>query len=578
METQKVKNRTELIVYILVILGLVAVVNYLGMRFFKRIDMTESKEYSVSEATKKALKGLNDIINIKVYFSKDLPPHMHKTITDVKDILAEYQAYAGKNLKVTWEDPAESEDAKNMARSLGIPEVQLQTFEKDKQQVMNCYLGIAILYEDKKEALPVVQNLQNLEYDLTMAIMKVSRTSEPHVGILKLDTMPELPPQYQDKVDMSATTKKKNEQLITTLETTYKVTVVDVSNGDPIDSSIKTLIVPGSENLTTRKLFEIDQYFMKGGKVIMLTDAMAIQFQYGVRAMPQESKSFDALEHYGVRVEKNLLLDGSCGQVTVPQRVGPFQMNVAVPYPYFVRVGKSGFNKNNPAVAPLSEVVFPWVSPLTLLVDKADSAKADAKVKATVLVNSSEKSWLAPGSMDLNPQQQWTMPPEKELKPVNLAVYLSGSFKSYFEGKGVPPLRDPVPGDTMSQINMGAADASRQVVSSTDNGHLVVIGDADCITGQNATPQNISLVLNLVDWLSLDNNLIAIRTRAIKDRTMNANLLQEGSSKPAIIRLVNILIMPVILVVVGLVIYFRRREVIPVASATPASPAVKEEK
>ena len=74
MEKQKVKNRTELIVYVLVIFGLIAVVNYGGAKWFKRIDMTDSKQYSVSTATKKILKSLDDIINIKVFFSKDLPP------------------------------------------------------------------------------------------------------------------------------------------------------------------------------------------------------------------------------------------------------------------------------------------------------------------------------------------------------------------------------------------------------------------------------------------------------------------------------------------------------------------------
>lgn len=565
MEKQKVKNRTELLVYILAILGLVAVVNYLGVRWFKRIDMTEGREYSVSAATKKVLRSLDDIVNIKVYFSKDLPPHLHKTVTDVKDLLFEYQAYAGKNLRITWEDPAESEETKNMARSLGIPEVQLQTFEKDKQQVMNGYLGIAVLFEDKKEALPVVQNLRNLEYDLTMAIMKVSRDSEPHIGIVKMDTMPDLPPQYEDKVDMSSSTKKKNEQLIETLRNTYKVSIVDISGGEPIDSSIKTLIVPGVENLSTRKLFEIDQFFMRGGKLIVLAEAVGVQFQYGVRAVPQESKLFDMLEKYGVRVEKSLILDPSCGQVTVPQKYGPFQMNVAVPYPYFVRVGKTGFDQDNPAVSPISEIVLPWASPITLLVDKEDSLTSESRVKAKVLAHSTEKSWLGQGTMDLNPQQDWQnvmASAASGMKEHNLVVYLNGHFESFFEGQTVPPVKDPVPGDTMSQVDIGSGnDASREVAPSTGEGHLVVVGDADLINGQNATPNNVSLVLNLVDWLSLDNNLIAIRTRAIKDRTMNADLLQEGSSKPNMIRLVNIILMPVILIIIGLVIYLRRREV-----------------
>ena len=45
--------------------------------------------------------------------------------------------------------PAENEDTKSKVRNLGIPEVQLQTFEKDKAQVINGFLGIAVLFADK---------------------------------------------------------------------------------------------------------------------------------------------------------------------------------------------------------------------------------------------------------------------------------------------------------------------------------------------------------------------------------------------------------------------------------------------
>ena len=194
METKKIKSRTELIVYVLVVLGLIAVVNYLVSLRFGRIDLTDGKEYSISPATKKILKNLDDVINVKVYFSKNLPPNLHRTVTDVKDMLAEYKAYGGKKLRISWVDPAESEKLKTEARSMGVPEIQLQTFEKDKAQVMNGYMGIAVLFADRKETLPVVQNLKNLEYDLTLAIMKVSRSSTPAIGVVKVDTLPEIPP------------------------------------------------------------------------------------------------------------------------------------------------------------------------------------------------------------------------------------------------------------------------------------------------------------------------------------------------------------------------------------------------
>lgn len=562
METKKIKNRSEIIIYILAILGLVVVVNYIGTRGFKRIDMTAGKEYSISQATKKSLKSLNDIITIKVYFSKNLPPHMNRTVTSVKDILAEYQAYAGKNLNISWQDPAESAEVKQKAQSLGVPEVQLQTFEKDKAQVINAYLGIAILYEDKKEVIPVVQNLQNLEYDLTMGIMKVSRTSVPKVGIVKLDTLPDLPPQYADKMDQSGKTEKQFEPVYQKLRETYDVSTVDLSSGAPIDTSIKTLIVPGVVNLNERSVYEIDQFFMKGGKLIVLADAVTVSLQYGVNAIPQESKLLDMLESYGVRVEKNLVLDASCGQVSIPQRVGPFTMNVPVPYPYFPRLGAQSFDKKIPAVATLGDIILPWASTLTLTVDKADASKADSsKVKATILAESSEKSWVTAGNFNLNPQQQWA-PPAGQTSKYTLAAYLTGNFKSYFAGKGVPSKTSA--SDTLGQINLkpDAADAGRTTVDGNVNGRLVVIGDADFASGQNAgaSPNNVTMLVNLVDWMSLDNNLIAIRTRSLQDRTMDADLLKEGSSKPMMIRLVNIFLMPAIFIVIGLLIYFRRKE------------------
>lgn len=565
METKKIKNRSEVLIYILAILGLVVVINYIGTRGFKRVDMTEGKEYSISQATKKSLKGLNDLITIKVFFSKNLPPHLNRTVTDVKDILAEYQAYAGKNLNISWQDPAENPETKQAAQSLGIPEVQLQTFEKDKAQVINAYLGIAVLYEDKKEILPVVQNLQNLEYDLTMAIMKVSRNSVPTVGIVKLDTLPDLPPQYADKIDQSGKTEKQLEVLYQKLRDNYTVKTVDLSDGSPIDTSIKTLIVPGVVNLSERKVYEIDQYFMKGGKLIVLADAVTVNLQYGVNATPQESKLLDLLESYGVRVEKNLVLDAACGQVSIPQRVGPFTMNVPVPYPYFPRLGAHSFDKNNPAVASLGDIVMPWVSSLTLSVDKVENASAatdSSKVKAVVLAETSEKSWITSGNFNLNPQQQWA-PPAGQTGKYTVAAYLTGNFKSYFAGKGIPPKSAPG-SDSLSQISLQAdpADANRRTAESNISGRLVVFGDADFASGQNASasPNNLTMLVNVVDWLSLDNNLISIRTRSLKDRTIEANLLKEGSSKPAMIRLINIFLIPVIFIAIGLFIFVRRKE------------------
>jgi ABC-type uncharacterized transport system involved in gliding motility auxiliary subunit len=318
---------------------------------------------------------------------------------------------------------------------------------------------------------------------------------------------------------------------------------------------------------------------MKGGNLIVLADAVKVDFQYGITGKTQETKLLDLLEHYGARVEKNMVLDASCGQVQVPQQFGQFQMNVAVNYPYFVRIGQDGFNEDNPAVAPLAEVIMPWTSSITLLVNKHDAAETDSlsaenpdtkassqAVAATVLAQSSQKSWTQSGQFNLSPKQKWNPDPES-FERHNLMVHLAGDFASYFRGESVPPVNDG--SDTLSQINVDDKDKDREVVEGNTGAHLVIAGDSDFLTRQNATPNNVACLLNLVDWLTLDENLIDIRTRAMVDRTISKDRLGEGSLKPTIIRYTNIILMPVILIAVGLVIFFRRREKTAASAAAP---------
>ncbi|MBD3391630.1 MAG: hypothetical protein GF418_06235 [Chitinivibrionales bacterium] len=591
MASKKVTNRTQSAVFVLIILGFVAVFNYLSTKWFFRLDLTETKEYSISDASKNMLKGLDDLINIKVYFSRNLPPHLRSLESGIKDLLAEFKAYAGGNLRVTWQDPADDEEIKREVRGMGIPEVQLQTFEKDKAQAMNAFLGIAVLYADKKEVLPVVQDVRNLEYDLAQAIMKVFRSETPLVGVLKTDTLPAIPPRMMQQMNMEDPTEKKYSPIFENLKQNYEVKTVDISEGQKIDSTIRTLIVPGGDeaSFTERDLFEIDQYFMGGGNLIVLADAVSLTFQYGVSASGQEPKIMDLLQHYGVRVEDDIVLDASCGQVQIPQKFGFMTMNVAVNYPYFVRVGEGGFHKDNPAVSGLAELIMPWVSPLTLLVNEAgDEAVEDSgAVTAAVLVQSSKRSWLDEGpAFNLNPQQDWgSMIRENEdrLQQHNLIVYLNGNFESYFKGKSVPSVNEESDtsdsADALGGIKLSEADRDRTIVPSNSGGHLVVAGDSDFLSAQNAAPDNITFLLNVVDWLSLDENLIGIRSRALVDRTITDDRLEKGSAFPNLIRFANIFTMPVILIIIGLVLFFRRRGAVdkPAAAKPASEPAPKTE-
>lgn len=581
MENRRIRNSSQLVIYALVIFGFICVANYLSTKVFVRADLTEKKMYSISKATKNVLRKLDDIVSVKVYFSKNLPVNVRTLESDVHDMLSEYKAYAGRNLQISYEDPTKSEEEKRKVTQMGIPELQMQSYEKDKAQVVNAFMGIAVLYGAKKEVMPVVQNLTNFEYDLTQAIQKVSRKENPKIGVLKTDTLPFIPPQYSQQMPNNPEeVHEKYKPIFENLEKNYTVETVNVSDGKPVDSDIKTLIIPGGTKFTNRMLFEIDQYFMKGGALIVCPDAIRVSFQYGAFAAPQDPGILKLLEHYGARVEHSLVCDAACGQVQIPQKVGPFQMNVAMSYPYFVRVIREDLNQNNPAVSTLNEMVLPWVSPVTLLVPEkgAKNAKDSGSVFGTVLIKSSPKSWVVGGGFDLNPQQKWTTPPQG-FKQSNLAVYLDGDFKSYFAGKQVPPVKEPDIGaasDSLHKISLfsDTSAKNRTIVTENKGRHLVVIGESAFLTGQFAMEGNVTFLLNIVDWLSTNDNLISIRTRTMVDRTISKDNLKEGSSMSNFIRYTNILLMPVLVIIVGLIIFFGRRELV----AAPAIPEKTEEK
>ncbi|HAJ78667.1 MAG TPA: hypothetical protein DCO75_02755 [Fibrobacteres bacterium] len=574
MEQNKIKNQSQLVVYILIILGFVGVINYVSTILFSRIDLTEKKMYSVSKATKSTLKKLDDIVNIRVCFSKNLPPNLKSLQSDVKDLLSEYKAYSGKNLHITYEDPSVSEAAKQKIKELGVPELQMQTYEKDKAQVINGFMGIIVQYADKKEVMPVVQNLVNLEYDLTQAIMKVSRKTIPKIGILKTDTLPIIPQQYRQK-ESPEDFRTKYKPIFENLEKNYTIEMPELRNSTPIPSDIKTLVIPGGASFTNHDLFKIDQYFMKGGNLIVLVEPIKINLSYGAMAMPQDPGIIRLLEHYGARVEHDLVLDASCGQVQIPQQVGPFQMNVPVNYPYFVKMLPEGLNKNIPAVSSLSEMVLPWTSTITLLTPNRDSlALKKSGTSGTVgvpLIQSSKKSWVVSGNFDLNPQQKW-MAPKEGFKQSILMAYLSGNFTSYFAGKSIPPVNEA---DTAKKDSTANSSDMSQIVQSASGRNLIIAADASFLTSQfSGVPGNVAWIQNAVDWLSSDDNLIGIRTRTMVDRSIRKDELKEGGATASIVRYTNILFMPALVVIAGLLIFFRRRDV----SSTQAAAEKTEEK
>jgi gliding-associated putative ABC transporter substrate-binding component GldG len=492
MASKVIRYSAHSVAFILVVLAIVAVVNFISSRHFRRVDLTETKDFTVSNSTKQILGSLDDVVDVKVYFSKKLPPHLIGLRRQVKDVLDEYRAYSHGRLKVRFIDPEEDPKEEERARFLGIPQVQLQVIEKDQAQVMKAYLGIAILYGDKKEVIPVVRGTENLEYDLTSAILKVSSEEEKTVAFLSGHN--ERDP-YDEEANGCSVFRQE-------LDKQYRVRKVDTSKGDKIPDDVDTLIVAGPEKLSERDKYEIDQFIMRGGRAIFLIDP--IKMEYGLFAQPLETGLDDMLEHYGVKLGRNLTLDRFNENASFRSGFVAYSL----PYPFWVKVIRSGLNREHVVTSELEDLVLPWTSSL-------EPKEENPDVKAEVLASSSKYSWTIKSPYNLNPNQNFAAR-IKERRSYPLVVALSGKFKSFYADKPIPEIEG-------EKKDEGEKEEKRETIKeSQEESQILVVGNSHFATNNFVSQfhENMVFLLNAVDWMTLGDKLIGIRSHTVTDRPL----------------------------------------------------------
>ena len=158
--------------------------NITARDIFKRFDLTDNKMYSLSSSSKSVMEKIDDIFTIKVYFSSDLPAQYSNNKRYLQDILEEYTAYSSGNLHFEFYSPEDDEKLAEDAQKYGIQPVQLQVIENDKVEIKKVYMGLILLFEDKREVIPVIQTSTGLEYDITTKIKSIITIKKTILQIL----------------------------------------------------------------------------------------------------------------------------------------------------------------------------------------------------------------------------------------------------------------------------------------------------------------------------------------------------------------------------------------------------------
>jgi ABC-type uncharacterized transport system involved in gliding motility auxiliary subunit/ABC-type transport system involved in multi-copper enzyme maturation permease subunit len=434
-----------------VVAVLVLVVNLLGSHVRGRLDLTRDHLFTLAQGTRKVLGNLNDLVQVKLFVSKSLPPEVQLQLRDVRDLLSDMKHAADGKLVVTEEDPDDNPTAKSEAESFGIGPIEFNVLREQEFQVKRGYYGLAVIYADKHKVFPVIQETSNLEYRLVSAIAGMTRKHKLGVSFVS---------GFGAKGSFDIPGLRDN------LQDRYSIRSVNLTTDSTFlnKDSTKVLVLAGpTQTLDSAAVKHLETFVDSGGAALLLLPPVNIDNQ-SFTPVPVRSGLDGYLKAHGVIMGTQMVMDlASSERVSLGQQ-GVF--NVISPYPLWPIVFPTG---DNPVTQGLNAVTLAWAGPVSV----GDSAHV------TALLRTSRAGALRGLEMPINPDQNWSSVPREDLGVRTVAV-----------------AENPGPG-------------------TGKVGRMVVVGDAAFVGNQfiQNNPQNLTFVANAIDWLAQDEALMGIRSK-----------------------------------------------------------------
>lgn len=508
------KKSLETILYssagIVVMLVIIIAINVIAGAKPLRVDMTQDKAYTLSAGTKAILKKLDTPVKIRFYCTQGETAtpetvYLKSYAREVQDLLQEYQEVAGKNLIIEKYDPEPDSDAEDSARLDGLEGKQLSDGD-------TFYLGLAVSLADSHVAIPFLDpsRERELEYDITRAITQVLTPEKPTVGIMS--ALPVFGEESNPMMQQMGRQGSPAWTIVQQLQQDYNVKHIEMT-ADKIDDDVKVLIVIHPKDISDKTQYAIDQFVLRGGKLIAFLDAESAFASRQQNPMNGEmggvSSSLDKLlKAWGLSFDTSkvvadlnfkMQLRGQDGQPTEA--------------PAFLALTSDGINSNDIATAQIDNVWLPMCGAFT--------GEPAPGLKETVLLHSTKQSELVDGFLAGMSGESILNGFKPSGVDYKLAVRLTGKFKTAFP--------DGEPGE--SGTNQVAETGNSLKESQTETS-VVLFGDADLLADDFTlrkidTPfgtmvsemnANLDLVQNLVEQMAGDSNLIGVRSRATMDR------------------------------------------------------------
>ncbi len=512
------QKKTETLLYsavgVAVMFVVVVAINLIGNAAKVRADLTEGKLYTLSTGTKAILKKVDSPVEVRFYFSQSetrVPSQIRTYAAEVEDLLEEFRDASGGKIRVRKIDPKPDSDAEEAAQADGIEGQPAGPLGE------NFYFGLVISLDPEK--VPVALQLERerlLEYDIARAVGQVISTNKPLVGVMTALPMFGQPANPMMQRMGQPGGGQRPWVFVQELKRDYNVRQVPM-DADKIDDDIQVLIVAHPKNITEKAQFAIDQFVLRGGKLLALLDAMGFLDREQQQPnnplagmMPGAGSTLPKLlTAWGVTFDTTKVV----ADRSFTKKLSFNQQEPPQDRPTFLFINPEGINKEDALTGQLDNLLFPEAG--------AFGGTPATGLEQTVLLHTTKDSELVDGMTARFSPSKTMNEFKRSDKEHPLAVRLKGKFKTGFpEGKPASP---PAEGEEKKDEKKPADTALKE--SKTD-GVVILVGDADFIYDiisfdqqmlqfgvANPANGNFAFAQNMIEQLSGDVNLVGTRSR-----------------------------------------------------------------
>jgi ABC-2 type transport system permease protein len=559
--------KEDLLRYVAMVIGLLIIAAVSSNHFF-RLDLTSEKRYTLAGSTKEVLRNLDSPVYFRIYLAGDLPPDFVRFQVSIRELLEEFRAYGRENIHYDFINIYDERDAEVRNRTvmnlynkgLRVTNIKMRDAEGGSSDKI-IFPGAVLNYRGLEFPVNLLKNnpslphevnlsnsIQSLEYEFSKALHSLAKGDVPRIAFIE----------GHGELDSLQTFSIMNE-----LKNFFHVDRgVIHGNLEALLDYKAIIIAQPMRPFSEADKFAIDQYLMRGGKVLWFLDPVLTlpdSLASGMTiSLVNQLNIEDLLFKYGIRIDYNVVTDLQCNYVPVNISLGADTEDTEMrPWVYSPLLSAPS---THPVTRGLNYIHGQFISTFDTI------AVNDGKLERTVLLSTSARSHSRRVPLRITMDEVSRDPDPRMFTDSNLpvAVLSEGVFPSFFRNYSVPRGVHPADAEIIkesvptSMLVVTDGDMIRNDVRIEGGRYMAEKLGYDKYTYQ--TFGNLEFILNAVNYMTDETGLMELRSREFRLRLLDRSVTKE---RQAVVKwkVINS-VAPVVLIILFGILFnlFRKRK------------------